>query len=409
MATFNTKTLTDVNNFYKFFYGDPLSFNGLYPNCVPSQPTLCGDDDIWTQYDFGLSRDILAKLVLQAENNVASALGTFVKPKWVREEIEIPANWFNPSQRGKPINQMIFTTKYSYIKRFGQQSLSKILDGVEITYQDDDNDSFFETALSIFTLPENSNLCDLKFYFHNTRHEIGKPNLISYDEDTREVILSFDIWLLVKPELYINRTFRKTDSAIDACDIDNFITEFDVWEDTVDTCKPSVEFIYDETHSCSTGCKENKQPGCAISVDACEGRFKVNPQSYDEDGCVIDGKYCGICSIPKKIVVYYQAGCHSNSCGIGDCDTECFCTELEWIVFKLAASYFPVANCDCPCFSNVLKAMQQETSLIIKTEERIYNYPSWVRNEAIFGTAVGQIEAALDLLRIQEKFCNFST
>lgn len=406
MSTFRTKTLTNTNNFYIFFNGDPIAFNGMYLSCISLPASICGDEDIWEQHEMPLSREKLAQLVLQAENDVASVLGTFVKPKWVTEEIEVPTSWHGRTKLGIPLADITFKTKHRYIRRFGQQDLKKIVEAVALTYVDRDGDGYDEVATFSFTLPEDSNLCDIKLYFPNTTYEIGTANVISYDVETRVANYEIDSWLLVKPELYINRKFAKTETAIDACDSDNFVLTIDIWEDALDTCKPAVEFVYDE-HTCTTNCRENRQPGCAKILDKCEGKFKVSAQRYDDDGCVADGVTCAVCSVPKKIIVHYQAGCHSDSCLPGQCDTDCFCNELEWIVFKLAASNLPYPTCDCGCIQSVLRTMQQETSLVVKREERVLNYPGWMKNEAIFGTSVGKIEAAIDLLRVAEKFCNY--
>lgn len=90
-----TKTLSNLNNFYNFMNSDPLSFNGMYLSCVEDANTLCGEDEIWDAFNFPLSREKLAQLALKAELDIESVIGTPVKPKWVKEEIEMPSTWFN--------------------------------------------------------------------------------------------------------------------------------------------------------------------------------------------------------------------------------------------------------------------------------------------------------------------------
>lgn len=398
-----TKTATDLNNFYKFLNIDPLSFNGMYLSCM-QQDSLCGDDSIWTAYDMPLSREKLAELVRMAEQNIETELGTPVKAKWIREEIEIPSVWFN-SKIKKPVWDILFQASKRFIKRVGQQRLERILEDVGISFTDEDNDGFDELATITFTLPVDEQVCDIKLYFPDTEHEITGFEILSYDEETRETVVVIDSWLLVKPELYFKRSFIRNSPAIDGCSDDSFVLTVDIWIDAVDTCKPSVEIVYPDGHICNGICTDSKQPGCMTVVNSCEGTFKVVPQSYDDDGCVQAGSAL-ICGLPTKIIVYYQAGCHTTSC-LDSCNDSCFCADLEDIVFKLAASRYPYPNCDCPCISSVLKTYSQQTSLIVRNEGRTFRYSDKYTDQAIFGTTVGEIEAAIALNNIKDKFCNY--
>ena len=140
-----TKTAVDLNNFYKFLNSDPLTFNGMYLSCIDTGDSLCGDGDIWSHYNMPLSREKLSQLVLTAELEVEEFLGTPVKARWIKEEIEIPTTWFN-NNLSIPITEMTFKTSKRFIKRFGQQRLEKIISNVEITYIDLDTDGFNESA-----------------------------------------------------------------------------------------------------------------------------------------------------------------------------------------------------------------------------------------------------------------------
>lgn len=396
-----TKPLTDLNNFYKFLNSDPLTFNGMYLSCVDTGDTLCGDGDIWSNYEMPLSREKLAQLAITAEVEIAELLGTPVKPQWIKEELEVPKSWFSNTV-SIPIADMVFKTSKRFIKRFGQQRLEKIVSNVEVTYFDEDEDGFNELAEITFELPENEELCDIKLYFYDTNFELTGFTIKSYDTDLRNVTITIDSWLLIKPELYLKRAFIRNTPAVDGCNNENFAEALDVWIDTVDVCKPSVEFVFNDNHRCNGSCEESKQPGCATILNSCEGTFKVNSQRYDDDGCVTSG-YTAMCSTPTKIIVYYQSGCLDN-----DCQNEySICKELEDIVFKIIAARYPYPTCDCKCIQSVLKTMAQQTSFIIKDEGIIYRYNSKVMSNAVFGTAVGEIEASMALLRIMERFCSY--
>ena len=396
-----TKTAVDLNNFYKFLNSDPLTFNGMYLSCIDTGDSLCGDGDIWSHYNMPLSREKLSQLVLTAELEVEEFLGTPVKARWIKEEIEIPTTWFN-NNLSIPITEMTFKTSKRFIKRFGQQRLEKIISNVEITYIDLDEDGFNESAEITFELPENEELCDVRLYFLDTEYELRGFTIKSYDEDSRDVVITIDSWLLIKPNLYLKRDFLRNSPALDGCNQENYVEFLDVWVDAVDTCKPSIEFVFNESHNCNGSCVDSKQPGCARIINSCEGTFKVNTQAYDENDCVTDGSF-SICGRPKKIIVYYQAGCFSTDCQ----DEYSICKVIEDIVFKITAARYPYPTCDCKCIQSVLKTMAQQTSFIIKNEGIIYRYNSKVMENAVFGTAVGEIEASMQLYRIMESFCNY--
>lgn len=395
-----TKTLSNLNNFYKFLNVSPLEFNGLYLSCIDSSNSICGDDDIWSHYEMPLSREKLAEITHKAELEVAEILGTQVKAKWITEEIEVPTTWYKPGTTIS-LSDIIFKTNYSFLKRAGQKRTEKILSNVSLTYFDDDSDGFNERATATFILPvdEVDNLCDIKLYFLNTEHEIVGFQLRDYNTTTRQVIIDFDSWLLVKPELYFKRFFNKNNTAIDACDSDNFVTSIDVWVDTKDLCKPEIEILYEK--SCNGSCELVSQPACMKIINKCQGTFRISPVAYDENNCVTDSITC-FTGIAKRIIVHYQAGCYADFCNEAQ-----DCLDLEEIVFKIVAGRYPYPTCDCACVQSVLKTYSQQTSLIVKNEGRVYRYSEKYMNNALLGTTVGEIEAAIALLNIKEKFCNF--
>jgi len=399
------KTLTNLNNFYRFINSDPLSFNGIYLSCVNDSNTLCGEDEIWDSHQFPLSREKLAEITQRVEAEVSNILGTHVKPKWVREEIDVPANWFN-NKTHKRIEDIIFRTHNTFIKRAGQQRLERVVESVEITYSDSDGDGFNEQAVINFTLPENENLCDVKLFFQDSQNEITGFNIVSFDTNTREVRITIDAWLLIKPELYINRTFIKNSPAIDGCDSNNFVEFIDIWINGIDPCKPSIELVIDESHTCNGSCTDSIQPACMKIQNKCEGTFTIIPQAYDEeDGCVTN-KTNTLCGRIVKIIAYYEVGCFSTNCD-GLCNDDCFCSDLEDIIFKIVAARYPYPTCDCKCIQSVLKTYSQQTSLIVKSEGRTFRYNDRYMDNAILGTTVGEIEAAIALLNIREKFCSY--
>lgn len=408
MAVTQTKSPIPLEWFARFINIDPLLFNGIdISHCAPyDYRPLC--NFYWGQWNQGkemYNREQLAECICSAYERVSNYLGVRPTLQWECEEIELQANWFTQQPPGTYIENMTFKTKWSHVKEFGQRKLAYI-QTVTLEYMFSGDDQFSEEAFFTIVVPDDIDVCDIHAYFQGGTYEIEPIELISYDECSREAKFRIDSWNLVRPELYIRRSWKEECPV--KCTLDNFVTQIDVYSDSPDLCKPQVEILYPENHSCKKSCRDNVQPACVRIIDHCNGYFKIVPQTFDENGCVTEGQPCACCGCPYKIRIWYRAGC-SSDCK-GNCKTDCYCKELINAVNLLATvclDEYP--NCECGCISQNIQKWQVQTSLIPKNGDR-WNLPASLRNEMAtgFGTKVGEIEALLRLNQIlaSEQFCS---
>jgi len=389
--------------FMQFINIDPLLFNGIdINNCVYVESPLCNFH--WDQYSTGrqmYNREQLAECICAAYDKVANYLGVKPTLQWETEEIVVEPHWFYQNSK-LPATEMTFRTKWNNVKEFGQRLLKK-QETVALTYEIVGVNDFTSYADFTTTVPADHNVCDIRAF--SSGHEISPITLLSYDENTRLASFRIASWNLVKTELYLKRTWGTAQKV--TCDMSNFLNEIDVYYDMIDPCKPAVEIIYPESHTCTNNCREKRQPACARIIDACNGYFKIIPQKYDSTGCVIDGSDCCYCSTPVRLRVHYRAGCHAP-CN-AQCDASCKCRQLLNIVSMLAAcclDSYPFCNCDC--MSTNITKYQINTAFVPKDGDR-WNIAASIRNELVggFGTRVGEIEALLMLNQIinSEQFC----
>jgi hypothetical protein len=402
MAVTIHETPLFLEYFMQFMNIDPLLFNSIdISQCVYTEEGHC--NFFWDQYNTGrqmYNREQLAECLCSAYDRVSNYLGVKPTLQWECDEIIIEPHWFYHNA-SIPVKEMLLRTRWNNIQEFGQRLLKKE-ETVTLTYETVALNDFFSYADFTTTVPENHNVCDIRAY--TGEYEIGPIKLLSYDEDTRIATFRIASWNLVKPELYLKRSWGVMKKV--TCQTVNFLTEIDVYYDMVDPCKPAVEIIYAENHKCSGNCKFDTQPGCARLIDSCNGYFTIYPQKYDENGCAVDGSdYCGGC--PYKIKVYYRAGCHKEC--TNKCDSSCHCKQLLDIVSMLAAGCldeYPL--CHCECMSANITKWQTNTALIPKDGDR-WNIAASIRNELIggFGTKLGEIEALVRLNQIanSEQFC----
>ena len=396
MAVTNTRVPFPLEYFMDTMNIDPLLFNGIdISQCIYQNDSYC--NFFWDQYNSGrqmYNREQLAQCLCSAFDRVSQYIG--VKPvlTWECDTIEVPNNWFTNSQLGVNVSNLMLRTNWNMVKDFGQRLLTK-LETTNLTYNAVGDDNFSEEATFTITLPESLETCDIKAYFTDTDFEIEPIYLVSFDEETREAIYKINSWNLLNPDLYIKRSWKN--NVPYSCDISNFVTEIDVYSETIDICKPQAMIIYKDSHTCTNACTDNEQPACVRLIDNCNGYFGITPQKYNDEGCVINGYDCNICSIPYKVKVWYRAGCF-KPCN-EKCDSYCYCRNLIDTVSILAACCLDeYPNCECACMSMTIQKWQAQTSLIPKTGDR-WNLPASIRNElgSGFGTKVGEIEVILRL------------
>lgn len=396
MVTKDFHPLVNINNFWEFLGTSPLLFNGIYLSCQQEEERVC--DDFWSYYSYNNRPSIekLAQCLCKAETQVESVLGTSLFQKNYCDKIEVSSNFYTGFKPGINIESMTFKTTARHVISYGQEEEFLHSEDVVVTYYDDDGDGFKERGVIEFIYAENTELCNYLFMFPNTHYEIRDDKIKVINSTTRQAEITFDAWNLVKPSLYLPRTWKQ-EKAIDGCDINNFTTTVDIYYTTISTCKPHG-FLYYHNHKCNGACEVEQVPFCVLPVDDCMGTFRIRLGKLDDDGCFVAGGCPPLCACPVSLVVYYRAGlckrCDDN-CG----DGICYCAQYEHTIFKLASACLPDGATCCACFIGELAKWQTNTSLIVKQEGVTYTYSQKMR-ENPFGSTIGQIEAAVDINRL---------
>lgn len=407
----HTQTGLCLDSFREFLGIDPLLFMNLtFIGCdgYEDEESLCATS--FTQYhgknrEFG--RESFTKALAQAESKVASALGTFVSPTWVCNEcVDVSGFW----DVKRPYNQVniekqIFKTSYTSVIRFGQEENINLGD-YTLYYESTNDDDYNDYAILTFSSEEKLNECDIKLYipnhFGDCLYEICPFEVINYEiaEGFHVYTLRINSWLLIRPELYLNKRW-KNEMALKACD-DIYLSELTVGYTKVDSCKPHGYLYYKNNPNCTEGCEETAVPFCIIPINKCEGTFRIKLGGLNEEGCFVPSSNCSF-GKPSRLCFNYQAGCSFGNCTPGCCYTEC---PID-AVYKLAAALLPFSYCVCDdCKDLVITYYQSNAAMEVTSSGVKYRVPmSLLVNP--FGTRLGEIEAYQDLLLYAEKLCNY--
>lgn len=395
-----------VDGFREFIQMDPLMFNCLQPACQPNWVGECVDE-FWDFYPSGsgyYNHSELIDCLCQAYDKVSRYTGVHPTLQWeCNEIIQINDNWFKKTKPGTSLESMIFQTDWRMVKQYGQRDRRQ-LNTVQLTYHDDDGDGINERATFEYILPEDyMQPDDIKVSYPGKDYDICPVTITDYDEVTRTIEFEIYSWNLVNPDNYPTWSWA-SHRAMDACDESIYLEEVDVYYDGVDQCLPQGIIEFEDLSNCHPNCETIEVPFCVIPLDDCEGYFKIRLMSFDDNGCVIDERYCiEPCHRPLRMKINYQSGCHGDV--LGNCDDHCRCQSLHRAVYMLASVCLPTRGQCCTCTVEKIQGYQQDTSLIVPNSHR-YNLPASVRNRDLpFGLTYGAIQAMIEIDAIWEEFC----
>lgn len=403
-SSFNSVCLQTVINMFGI---DPLKFNCLYPLCIDYHESGC--EEYWTQhFEHGnlISREELAMELYMAELEVASFLGQFPFPTYVCDEhIEIDSCYRDRHSMGVNLEDYTFATKWKCVQDYGVFE-NTILGSATVEYVDQDGDGLHELAEVTFdyssvTYDFNVDELMLTFIGFDRYNDVVCPILSVVDNTATSTITFYvDSWNLVRPELYLSRSFQEY-TALDACDLDNYVTELNVCA-KLKTCAPDGWVVYDEPGCTSHTCDEVKYPFCVRPVNKSLGLFKITLGDVDEDGCFVDGNSCPPCGLPKRIEINYISSC--NNCLQTKKDIS-FCNIVERAIIYIAVSRLPRSLCECGCSTQHLEELKFDTAISYDNSSVKFNYPYNMWSQSPFGTKVGELTAYKLLTSIEDNMC----
>ena len=391
-----------INEWFEWAGFHPFHYNCL--DCPELQLDFGYCNYYWNQYNWqhGPSIEEIGALLAECYQIVCNFLETSITPHCFTDDITIFSNYMiEKPPTYHMYSSLIFETQKKLIVDFNCPT-EEFINTVNLTYLDEDSDGFFEVAQVILelTLFQN-NLPDIILYFpgyNGDEHYLICP--VDWTYTDTQAIGRIDAWHLINPELYRPKSFLNK-KAIDACDLDNYVQQIDIYEKVRNDCLPDGKlFYYDSSDKClNPSCKPEELPICARIIDKCEGKFSILLGDTDEDGCFIPDK-CPPCIIPERLCITYEAGLPD------DC-----VNPAKTALFKLVTSKLQSGRCDCPCVQDIINRYAQETSVTVKNEGITWSYPNALRNMSVsagFGTTVGALEAFQTLQNIKEQLCYYT-
>jgi hypothetical protein len=335
MSRASTYTLLSLDRYAKIMGINPMHFSGgATPSLNPIVMPDYGCSDVWYQYDWQnldqVSREQIAMLIAEAEGEIANIIGYYPAPVWFEEEDHdyprpyVREAWgYGDDVRGQ---FKTITADFGKFLESGERATTLIgtatTAGGTLVYSDDDSDGFYETAT--ITLPTSlTKACEIKAYFTGMsaaqEWEIRPARSVTISGGN--VVLVFDSWLLIDPELWEAYPTSDGVSAINISTTINFVTSVEVYREYTDGTATSAQFFWElgapsaqgfVCPSCGgTGCYVcgySTQNGCLGARDPNRGILVPSPGTYDSDNAVWDRAIWSEGREPDLVKIWYRAG-----------------------------------------------------------------------------------------------------
>jgi len=342
MARADTNTILPLDEYARIMGINPLHFNSIRLPDVTPEPFTDSDFDnasIWQQFTWqdegNISREILAQLIHQAEEDIANFLGYSVAPQWVSQEVHNYPRPYRPEHYGYGTNvrsQMkSIKLEKSKLIEVGQRASTLIdtaVSGVEMIFSDPNTDGW-DTLVTITVATTLTDTDEIKVYFPD---ESGDPAweirpLKSVTISGANVVITADSWLFLDPDV-MNAIPTGEKISINGSTAGNYVGSVEVRREFTDFTEPSAQFYWEReptnllpfTSSCSscsgTGCEACTlitQNGCVVIRDVHGGFVAPIPATYDTDDARWEKTTWTECREPDQVKVWYRAGQQSES------------------------------------------------------------------------------------------------
>lgn len=328
MPRASTETILSLTRYAELLGLDPLHFAQGVSSIKP-EPTC---SDVWYQMDWQdpdkVSREQVARLIAEAERDIADVLGYWPAPQWILDE---PHAYPKPYDRGTVAygykstgRKKSLKTKWGHVL-YGGRRATQFLDTLEWFSVDADGDDFNEIAQFELTIPLGTDPCEIKAYvseytdyWYFTYEDTGRTDIQSTGADPaweirplrwRQIapttlIIWIPVWELFKPQLQE----ELVSSPIDADDPNSYLTTLDFYREYNDP-ESQVEFRWGEDVSCaSSGCAWATQAGCFRTDNPRVGLITPWPGTYDSTTNMFTVASWTQSIEPDTVRLWYRAG-----------------------------------------------------------------------------------------------------
>lgn len=408
-------TLLSVSEYARILGLDPLHFAGGFSELRPSP----GCPDIWFQYDWQdadkVSRENIARLILEAERDIAEHLGYYPAPVWIDGENNLGEQHDYPRLHRRDLTgsgqdvrfrMRSLRLNWGYVIEGGQRATTLLDADAAFTTLDTDGDGFDETAQFIVADQEGLDTCEVHIYFKtysladnaNTRTD---PSSTGADPSweirpIRTRLIGTDlyiwcwVWDLFRPQL--TEELDPDEDGIDADVAGNYVDEVEVYRIYNDP-STQAQFLWGNDISCGSDptCGWSEQTGCIrVGSDKRNGIVVPIPGTYDATAGTFENAAWEETYEPDVVRVWYRAGLtspHSN----------CEILDDYWArtIAMLATARFdwPLCTCNNTNPSLMFERWQYDKSLVDTSAIGKSFLASAADLGNPFGTRIGEVEA----------------
>jgi len=300
---------------------DPLHFQGGFSTVRPEP----GCSDVWFQHDWQdpkkVSRDQVARLIAEAELDIANELGYWPAPTYIEDEF---TQYPHPQRRDMygfglsvSLRPKTIRAKWGHFLGGGQRATE--LMGIEsyVTF-DADGDGFAELAQFVLTVPTTFDVTQIRAYYkvwdaldaENCRTDPSSegPDPAWEIRPLRTQLVGttltvwIKVWQLFRPQLHeaLNA------GAIDADDPTVYVDEIIFYREYTDP-ETQVQFLWGaDIANCDCSCARSTQVGCLSVVDQRSGFLAPRPATY-ADGVFTTTNWAETVE-PDALRLWYRAG-----------------------------------------------------------------------------------------------------
>lgn len=349
-------------------------------------PITGGCEMAWTRHSWQnlgrTSREEIAFLIEQVEDELSEFMGFNLAPTFVTNEMhQYPQHYgvdglsLSGGLNSRGLYKNLLLKRGSRFISAGQRNTASVgtatTVGGSLMYTDEDGDGFAETA-TIRLSTTLTNACEIKAFHYGTNGQAAweiKPAR-SKTITGGEIIMVFDSWLFIDPDL--DAAYPDSDSyrALDITTTSNYVDSVDVYRVYVDNTLVSARFFWERDGSCAvcggTGCDAcslTYQDGCAFVHDVNLGAVVPVPGTYDATNAIWTPGTFTVPRDPDQVRLAYYAGDISQNYFNGTtCDPlkSMYAKAIAW----MATARLSKPVCSCPNLADNFEAMREDMTLI---------------------------------------------